>query len=1138
MNAMPRIMGRGAMYFLLHVLALNFSCLSVCAADKHLRVNQVGYLPSDTKVAIVSTNDNLSGWMFNVIKVSDGGVVFGPQGVGSDQGIYCAFDHNYRLDFSTLTTPGTYKLLLSDGTSESRAFTIGTHAYRDLHEEILKFLRAQRSGYNPFIPATCHAPGAAGNLDAKCTDDNQVRDMSGGWYDAGDYIKFLVTTSNVLVLQLFAYNENKAKFADDYMADGTAGSNGIPDVLDEAKHGLDWILKMHPSASKLYYQVGDSRDHVGRSSWRLPQNDTVNYGLDGYRPAYHGIGANIAGRSAAALAMAYTIWKDDLNDETYANTCLAAAEELYTLAKQNLHAQGGTEGYYAETTFYDDLELAAIELYKANGAYLTEAQNYSSSAGSSWGWFDWGGINALAHYELYPHADAATKANLKTYLQQDLNENLDQANTNPFRVSTDYGWGSASVMTGTVVMCDLYKKLFPGETTYDALHDEVRDYILGKNQWDVSWVIGLGSNYTVDPHHQISYVLQKEATGTCIEGPMSLSEWNGMEITLADPDEYAEFQSSTAVYHDDVADWATNEPTIFQASLTLCALADMSPPLTVDVQDTISGTSPAYIGANEGGAFSVADLQDSGINLYRIWTTLGELEYYDDDWVADEYPGWPDYPSATYYGSPTIAGIKANTNLVPWSVWDSAFTASRWTGAVTFTTLLDGCQSAGLEPLLVLRAKGPDEGWIDWIPGAPDGDDFWQEWWEYCFAVAYWCNVRNSYAVTHFQVHNEPDLSSQGWTGTQAQYVQLIEYAHDALTFANNLASLQVHLHAPVVSNYASSYISYSLDNADTYIDAADYHVYDKYHDIPTSIQSVTQTVSAHNPDGVLEPVWITEWGDLDGNYDTVARAAATALQLVEFAEGGVEGSAIFMLYDWSTAGGLIASDSSKKESYYAHRLATRALVGGKQILNFSSSGSSEKVVVTRDLDGVPPDGLYVLAANAGCSVSVDISALNAGAGTAEIREYSSDYSDEVTGNATLADGVFTFTCPASGAASAFVSADLLDSDGDSLSDGVEAQYGSNPLATDSDGDGIDDQDETDWNSDTDNDGQINAMDVDSDDDGYTDYMEGFYGTSAVVSGEYPSILRVNFQPWSSTAPDGYLTDCGSEYSNGRAHGW
>jgi len=427
------------------------------------------------------------------------------------------------------------------------------------------------------------------------------------------------------------------------------------------------------------------------------------------------------------------------------------------------------------------------------------------------------------------------------------------------------------------------------------------------------------------------------------------------------------------------------------------------------VYNSVEGKSPAYLGGNEGGGFQTSDLTDCGANLYRIWTTMGELEYYDDDWVAAGYPGWPDYPSSYYYGSPGVAAIKADVDLVPWAVWDDAFTRARWTTAVPFDELLDGCLAEGAEPLLVLRTKGPDDSWWDWIPNAPDGDDFWTEWWEYCFAAAYWCNVRNSYGVTHFQVHNEPDLAWQGWEGSQAEYVQLIEYARDALLFANTMAGLPVYLHAPVVSNYSSSYISYCLDNADDYIDVVDYHVYDKFHDLSTSIQTVKQTITAYNPDGVEEPLWITEWGDLDHNYDSLNRGLLTASQLYRMAEGGVEGSAIFMFYDWgSDESGLIDEATfSPYESYYAFRLMLRGLQGGKDLLACDSSEPSKQIMATRE-----GDSLYLLAVGVGNEVRADISAFAFASDVCDLYEYSASFKDGVSAHPVIEGGIVSFSAP------------------------------------------------------------------------------------------------------------------------------
>lgn len=498
-------------------------------------------------------------------------------------------------------------------------------------------------------------------------------------------------------------------------------------------------------------------------------------------------------------------------------------------------------------------------------------------------------------------------------------------------------------------------------------------------------------------------------------------------------------------------------PAARAGALACClGLAAASPAaaLTVTVHDISTATTPACVGGNEGGVFRTNDLVDCGINLYRIWTTLGELEWADDDWRAAGTPGWPTYPTSTYYGVPSIEEIKTNVGVIPWQVWEDAFTNSRWTAAVPFREVLDGCRAAGVTPLLVLRPKGPSPGedWIPWIPNAPDGAAYWQEWWEYCFAVACWCNVSNGYGITHFEIHNEPDLASQGWSGTQSQYVQLVNYARDALQFANSISGLPVVLHAPVVANYNSSYIAYALDNADTNIDVVGYHVYDKYHSLTTSIRAVMQAVTNHNPDGNVEPVWISEWGDLDGNYDTLSRGLLTAEQLYRMAEAGVGGSAIFMWYDWGARGGLISTGFVPRESYYAFRLMTRALGSGRDLLESDSDDASKMVMATRCSTGT-----YVVAVRLGTNVSVDLSAVGYLSATAEVRKYSAGWHDAVTGSVPVAYGRLCLACSTQEVLSAFLSSGQVDDgDRDGMADAWELAFFptlTNANAT-SDGDG------------------------------------------------------------------------------------
>jgi hypothetical protein len=260
---------------------------SLSAPSVHLRLNQVGYRPHDPKVAIAATDGGLSG-SFTVERVSDGAVVFTGT-VGADQGAWGAFAHHYPLDFTALSTPGIYRLRLADGT-HSPPFTIAERAYNGLADLSRRFFAVQRSGNTQ---PDGHAPSHLNDAPLS-TDPSQHRDVTGGWYDAGDYLKFTLTTAYATLFQLLAYRDTPYAFQD-------FDPGGVPLILREARIGLNWLEKMwDPDAPMLYVQVGSAADH--NQGWRLPEDDA----LDGtsQRPVYPaapGKGANLAGRSLRSV---------------------------------------------------------------------------------------------------------------------------------------------------------------------------------------------------------------------------------------------------------------------------------------------------------------------------------------------------------------------------------------------------------------------------------------------------------------------------------------------------------------------------------------------------------------------------------------------------------------------------------------------------------------------------------------------------------------------------------------------------------------------------------------------------------------------------------------------------------------------
>jgi peptidoglycan/xylan/chitin deacetylase (PgdA/CDA1 family) len=458
-------------------------------------------------------------------------------------------------------------------------------------------MRQQRCGYNPFLDSVCHLHDGR-SFYAPFADETYV-DASGGWHDAGDQLKYLITASNATARMLLAYELEKEKFADHVDALGRDESpNGIPDILDEAKWGLDWIHKLHPKAGQLFHQVADDRDHRG---FKLPYEDNADYGwgANSYRPVYFADGkpqglsefksnstgiANIAGRSAAAMAAAYRIWTNDLKDEAFARKCLDAAVDLYQMGKkQEGFQQGNSFGApyrYNESTWADDMEYAAAELFKAtkDAKYLADAKRYAAIAGTD-SWMEYPdsemGPQMKRHYEkypftnvghfaLYPLVDKTMQKQLEGYYRSGIERIVERGKTNVYGVGVPFLWCSNNLVVAFITQVSLYERM-TGDTQFHASMLKHRDWLLGQNPWGTSMFEGIpaGAEFPEDTHLPTVQLLKKQVRGGLVDGPIAASTYNDLiGIALNEPDEFAEFQPAEAVYHDDVGDYSTNEPTM------------------------------------------------------------------------------------------------------------------------------------------------------------------------------------------------------------------------------------------------------------------------------------------------------------------------------------------------------------------------------------------------------------------------------------------------------------------------------------------------------------------------------------------------------------------------------------------------
>jgi hypothetical protein len=559
--------------------------------DLFIRANQIGYNAEAKKLAIVFARESIPP-VFQVIPDGGGAAVFEGPSKPVSNGEWGQFRRHSELDFSELKKAGRYRLRC--GQAESLPFVVATNAWAELPDQLLEFMRQQRCGYNPWLDAVCH-PFDGRTAYGPLTNGTYL-DARGGWHDAGDLLKYLLTSGNATGQMLLAGLLGRATNGPGYPvatvdrvnALGQPGSNGLPDVLDEARWGLEWMLKLHPAADQLYHQVADDRDHVGR---RLPQDETVDYGwgkggarvvyyadgkpqgLQQYQSASTGI-ANLAGRHAAALALAWQTWQIDPAHRPFAERCFLAAKEVYELGRAREGVQQGNSYRapyrYEETTWADDMEWGAAELFRAthDERYLREAIRYADlAANDTWmgkeqtGHYQYYPFMNVGHFRLYDLVDDAFRKKLAGYYQAGIDRCVEAGQKNPYRIGVPFIWCSDNLVVALVTQCQLYERM-TGDARYRDFAACQRDWLLGRNPWGYSMFTVIGSRFPTDPHLMTVQLTKRQVRGGLVDGPVYERIFKSLKgVSITQPDPLAAFQGP-AVYHDDVQDYSSNEPTM------------------------------------------------------------------------------------------------------------------------------------------------------------------------------------------------------------------------------------------------------------------------------------------------------------------------------------------------------------------------------------------------------------------------------------------------------------------------------------------------------------------------------------------------------------------------------------------------
>jgi hypothetical protein len=432
---------------------------------------------------------------------------------------------------------------------------------------------------------------------------------------------------------------------------------------------------------------------------------------------------------------------------------------------------------------------------------------------------------------------------------------------------------------------------------------------------------------------------------------------------------------------------------------------------TITVTSATAGLTEQNIGSIEACArYETTSMTGLGIKNFRFYAGMQRLEPEDDDGV---------------YGSPSIAQIKANPNLIPWSAWDAQFNRTdsyHWTGTclskgtVPFRDMLNQLTAAGIAPVFTLRMVGTGDKpvWAREL-NPPNSPEDLNEWWEHVFATVYYVNVLHNWQVNDWEVHNEPDNGGQGWDGTIDDYQELVRQTDDAIAYvyATYLPGQTYRLHAPGATS-GNEWVRYTLEQNDSLVDVVNWH---KYGDPVLDAQTVNGWIDQYNADGLHDPQYLGEWGSYRGGYDNLARSLEFMEQLRSHSlpASHIESSAIFSLFDWTNGViGLVDINGTPRETYYAMRLMIRGLQGGKQAYATTSNLPAASLVTQIAAKDQATGTLYVEIINQSSSaqsVTLDVSA-HATTGTVTFRQYSGTVKDAVTGAGTLVNGKVTFNLP------------------------------------------------------------------------------------------------------------------------------
>lgn len=479
------------------------------------KVNQIGYLQSSKKIFTCVTATAGVSQLFEVKRKSDDFVVF--TGMTSSGILYdpAAGEGVVTGDFSSFSTQGIYYVEINS--QKSFDFEIKNDIYNGLFRDSLRAFYIIRCGCALHDTETGLSHAACHTDDALLADAGGSRSMTGGWHNAGDFGKWAHETAYSAAFMMWLYEVRRSETA--ALNTGIPESqNGIPDILDEVRWGLEFLLKLQNPDGSVYHKV----DSEPNFSWgHAPENDF--YTPRSAKPqgvGYTQFSTIDAADFCAVMCQASRVFKSF--DPSFADTCKKAALRAWNWIDSNPKT-GQADIYYTDTDYTDEVFWATAEMYRTFGDTPrgAEAGQYMDSRGYVHP--VWLNPSAFGYWTIWfnPASSETLKSKVQTAVTAACTVWKNNCEASGYRAAnapSEYYWGSSSINTGRGASF-IMASIITGNTSWLDYAVYQLDYLCGVNGLEQVFVTGYGTKKNNNPYHWSRHVYNNPLPGWVSGGP-------------------------------------------------------------------------------------------------------------------------------------------------------------------------------------------------------------------------------------------------------------------------------------------------------------------------------------------------------------------------------------------------------------------------------------------------------------------------------------------------------------------------------------------------------------------------------------------------------------------------------------------